>query len=556
MKHFLLCAALTLAAIPAFAYPQAPLEAKDTITDRAIVPPESFDFATYDIKHDGYMRRYAALDSQASRRSVAPVSEDVYVDRLMRLPTIIEMPYNNVVQQYIDLYAVKKPGLVERILGASLYYMPIFEDAVERHGLPNELKYLPIIESALNPNAKSRAGAVGLWQFMPATAADWGLEVNSLVDQRRDPYASSEAAARYLKSLYNIYGDWSLAIAAYNCGPGNVNKAIRRSGIPKKDFWTIYNQLLKETQGYFPSFIAANYIMKYYGEHGISPVLAKKPIVTDTVHVNRRVHFEQISEVLDIPMDELRSLNPQYIADIIPGNIHTYTLILPSVQAACYVANEDSIVNHNAEKYARPDRITPGGPIKSDLPEGGEYIETLVVKYHTVRKGENLNTIAKKYGVSASEIRKTNGIKGSSLKKGRKLRINTYERRYVAPTVAPDSIAQTDTIAQSASAAQPVVVNQETQAPAPKKQSQPARPTPPPTKTYVVKAGDSLTKVANKHGVTVDAIRSANNLKSDNIMVGQKLKIPTSGSSASAGKSSSTSSSKKKSAKKSSKRRK
>lgn len=555
MKEFLLSAILSIAAIPAFAYPDSAPEAKDTITDNAIVPPESFDFATYDIKHDGYLLRYAALDSLATRKSVAPVGEDVYIDRLQRLPTIIDMPYNNVVRQYIDLYAVKKPGLVERVLGASLYYMPIFEDAVERHGIPNELKYLPIIESALNPNAKSRAGAVGLWQFMPATASDWGLEVNSLVDERRDPYASSEAAARYLKSLYNTYNDWSLAIAAYNCGPGNVNKAIRRSGLPKKDFWTIYNHLLKETQGYFPSFIAANYIMKYFGEHGISPALAKKPVVTDTVHVNRRVHFEQISEVLDIPIDEIRALNPQYIADIVPGNIRTYTLILPSVQAACYVANEDSIVNHNAEKYARPDRITPGGSIK-DLPEGSEYIETLVVKYHTVRKGENLNTIAKKYGVSASEIRKTNNIKGSSLKRGRKLRINTYERRYVAPKTGTDSIAATDTISGNPTADRPVTITEET----PASTAKPKTPTPPArnntsTKTYVAKSGDSLTKIAARHGVSVEAIRQANNLKTDNILVGQKLKIPVTGSQAATSKPQASGSKKTKSAKKSSRRR-
>jgi len=553
MKHLLLSAILAAAALSASAQPSQTLEAKDTITDDAIVPPESFDFATYDIRHDGYMRRYSTLDSISRRKSVAEVSEDVYIDRLQRLPTIIDMPYNSVVRRYIDLYAVEKPGLVERVLGASLYYMPIFENAVEKYGLPNELKYLPIIESALNPNAKSRAGAVGLWQFMPATASDWGLEVNSLVDQRRDPYASSDAAARYLKSLYKTYGDWSLAIAAYNCGPGNVNKAIRRSGVPKKDFWTIYNHLLKETQGYFPSFVAANYIMKYFGEHGISPVLAKKPIVTDTVHVSRRVHFEQISEVLDIPIDEIRALNPQYIADIIPGNIHPYTLTLPSVQAACYVANEDSIVNHNADKYARPDRIALGATVKGSSAQGGEYVEVLVVKYHTVKKGENLNSIAKRYGVRASDIRKINKIKGSRLKKGTRLKINTYQRQYVQPqvqtdsTTAPaDSVPTTAPVAVDKSSAKSVQTSG-----AKTTESAPAHSTAPQTKNYTVKRGDTLSKIAKKNGVTIDAIRKANNLKSDNIQIGQRLKIPVKGYSSTSSKSKS----KKKSSRKSSKRR-
>lgn len=552
MKHLLITALLTASALTAAALPHPAPEAKDTITDNAIVPPESFDFNTYDIKHDGYILRYAALDSIAQRKSTAPVSEEVYIDRLQRLPTVIEMPYNNVVRQYIDLYAERKPGLVERILGASIYYMPIFEDAVERYGLPNEIKYLPIIESALNPNAKSKAGAVGLWQFMPSTAGDLGLEVNSLVDQRRDPYASSDAAARYLRNLYKTYNDWSLAIAAYNCGPGNVNKAIKRSGMPKKDFWTIYNQLLKETQGYFPSFIAANYIMHYFGEHGISPTLAKKPIVTDTVHVNRRVHFEQISEVLDIPVEEIRALNPQYIADIIPGNIHTYTLTLPSLQAACYVANEDSIVNHNAEKYALRDRVEPG--MREKLPEGGEYVEVLVVKYHKVRRGETISSIARKYGVSAAEIRKTNKLKGSSVKRGKTLKINTYERQYVAPTAAPDSIVPAENAAVSRDTAKPVDVEEEVQKPAvTRPETAPARESAQPPKNYTVKAGDTLSKIAKKHGVTIDAIRKANKLKSDNIQAGQRLKIPVKGSTVKSTKS--KSGSKKKSSKKRSRRR-
>lgn len=553
MKNLLITAFITASALCASAQAPATAEAKDTITDRAIVPPESFDFDTYNIKQEGYMRRYADLDSIGRRKTVAAVTDEVYIDRLQRLPTVIDMPYNDVVRQYIDLYAVRKPGLVERVLGASLLYMPIFEDAVSKYNLPAELKYLPIIESALKPGARSKAGAVGLWQLMPGTASDLGLEVNSLVDQRRDPYASTDAALRYLKRLYDVYGDWSLAIAAYNCGPGNVNKAITRSGVPKKDFWTIYNHLPRETKGYVPSFIAANYIMHYFGEHGISPVLAKKPIVTDTVHVNRRVHFDQISEVLDIPIDDIRALNPQYVADIIPGNIHTYTLTLPSVQAACYVANEDSIVNHNSDKYARPDRVEPGP--SGSVADSGEYIETLVVKYHTVRRGENLNTIAKKYGVSASEIRRINNIKGSKVKRGRILKINTYERRYVAPTSSPDSLACTDAAAVELNNEKPVTVNEKPQAADDSPRTVRQEPVQTPvasTKNYTVKKGDNLSKIAKKYGVTVDAIRKLNKLKDDNIQAGQRLKIPVKGSSVNSKstKSKSKSGSKKKSSKK------
>lgn len=523
MKRFLIAAlAACAAALPLAAQQTADAsDPKYSLTDNNILPPESFEFATRDMMLKGYESRYLALDSMAQRRVVPDPSEDVIVERLMNLPTTIEMPYNSVVRSYIDLYAKRKPGLTERVLGASLYYMPIFETALQKYELPSELKYLAIVESALNPTARSKAGAVGLWQFMPATAGDMGLEINSLVDQRCDPILASEAAARYLKNLYGIYGDWSLAIAAYNCGPGNINKAIRRSGQPKRDFWTIYNQLPRETQGYFPNFIAATYIMNYYGDHGISPALAKKPIVTDTVHVNRRVHFQQIADVLDIPIDEIRYLNPQYISDIVPGNVHTYVLTLPSVQAECYVANEDSIVNHNADLYARLDRVTPGGEVKTDA--SGTYVQELVVKYHTVRKGENLNTIAKAYGVTAASIRKANGIKGTRLKNGTRLKINTYERKYVGADTT-SAQAQPAPIAQPADSAA-------VSAPAPEAQQQKlaAQEQAPAQQftTYVVKAGDTLYKISQATGATVDAIRQANNLTNDNIMVGQRLKIPT-----------------------------
>ena len=256
---------------------------------------------------------------------------------------------------------------------------------------------------------------------MLSTAKGLGLEVNSLVDERRDPIRSSELAAKYLKQLYEIYGDWSLAIASYNCGPGNVNKALRRAGGGKQDFWDIYYYLPKETRGYVPAFIAANYVMTYHNDHNIGNALAKRPVLTDTIHITQRVHFDQISEVLGIPVEELRVLNPQYRRDEIPGDIRPYALTLPSKQVYSYIVSEDSIVNHNSAKYARRTTAVPGGEISDSETQ-------LVVKYHKVKRGETLSIIARRYGVSVSTLKKWNGLRSSRLKTGQRLRINTYQR--------------------------------------------------------------------------------------------------------------------------------
>ena len=256
------------------------------------------------------------------------------------------MPYNAIVGKFIDMYLGKRRNLVADMLALHNYYGKIFLEELIKEKMPLELQYLPVIESALNPNAVSRAGAAGLWQFMPATATGLGLEVNSLVDERRDPRLATRMAVRYLKQLYEIYGDWSLAIAAYNCGPGNVNKALRRAGGGKKDFWEIYNYLLSETRGYLPAFIAANYVMNYYSRYGIRPTLVKQQLVTDTVQVNHRVHFNQIAEVLNIPIDEIRMLNPQFRKDIIPGDNHPYQLVLPSAAV--------SELHHERRRYSGP----------------------------------------------------------------------------------------------------------------------------------------------------------------------------------------------------------
>ena len=249
-------------------------------------------------------------------------------------PTEIELPYNSIVGNYINMYLTKRRSLVADMLALHSYYGPIFVEELLKEGMPTELQYLPVIESAINPNAVSRAGAAGLWQFMPATAKGLGMEVNSLIDERRDARLSSRNAARYLKQLYEIYNDWSLAIAAYNCGPGNVNKALRRAGGEgKKDYWEIYSYLPAETRGYVPAFIAANYVMNYYNKHGISPTVIKRHLTTDTVRVNKYIHFNQIAAVLNIPVDEIRMLNPQYRKDIIPGDYRPYLLTLPPLSS-------------------------------------------------------------------------------------------------------------------------------------------------------------------------------------------------------------------------------
>ncbi len=276
-------------------------------------------------------------------------SDSVYIDRVSRMPTVMEMPYNEIVRKFIDMYAGRLRNHVAFMLSACNFYMPIFEEALDAYGLPLELKYLPIIESALNPSAVSRAGACGLWQFMLATGKIYGLESNSLVDERRDPIKATWAAARYLKDMYDIYKDWNLVIAAYNCGPGTINKAIRRSG-GKTDYWEIYNYLPKETRGYVPAFIAANYVMTYYCKHNICPMETDIPEATDTVQVSRNLHFEEISDLCGISLDQIKSLNPQFKKSIIPGESKPQTLRLPINYISAFIDKQDTIYAHRSNE--------------------------------------------------------------------------------------------------------------------------------------------------------------------------------------------------------------
>ena len=268
--------------------------------------PEAMTFDLDSLMNIYMAKTYLDEPVDCNMRDVNPTySKEDYVDRLSRIPSIMEMAHNDVVQKFIDRYSGRLRHSISYMLGASNFYMPIFEEALETYQLPLELKYLPIIESALNPKAVSRVGATGLWQFMLTTGKQYGLQVNSLVDERRDPVKASYAAARYLSDLYKIFGDWNLVIAAYNCGPANINKAIHRAN-GEKDYWQIYPYLPKETRGYVPAFIAANYIMTYYSQHNICPMTTRLPAQTDTVMVNRNIHLEQVAEVMGMNIDLVR----------------------------------------------------------------------------------------------------------------------------------------------------------------------------------------------------------------------------------------------------------
>lgn len=548
------------------------LDIKQSITDDNIIAPESFETQTRLLEENFYLKNYVVPGMDLGEVQNATPQE--YEQRLKVLPTEIEMPYNSIVGSFINMYLNKKRGLVADMLALHSYYGPIFVEELIKEGMPTELQYLPVIESAINPNAISRAGAAGLWQFMPATAKGLGMEVNSLVDERRDARLSSRNAARYLKQLYEIYKDWSLAIAAYNCGPGNVNKALRRAGEGKKDFWEIYNFLPAETRGYVPVFIAANYVMNYYGKHGITPTIIKRHLTTDTVVVNKYIHFNQIAAVLNIPVDEIRMLNPQYLKDIIPGDYRPYTLTLPTQQCLSYVMSEKRIVDYDAELYARRSHVEPGTSDVPVAPTGDnglanlaqaskqtlnaevnqeiahtQVTEHMVVKTHTVSRGESLRDIARQYGVSATDIKRWNKLRRGKVKEGDELKIEVFERVspddvkvVAAPEVAqvtPQELrenlggaAQTQQGAETkadTAAATTKGATTATKAAAPKTQTKAAAPktAAPKTTTYKVKSGDNLGAIAAKFGTTVSAIQAANGMgKKTNIRAGQTLKIP------------------------------
>ena len=400
-------------------------EYTDTIgTDDTLLPEGMQMYELDSLLTDWMTRTYLTNVENCLSKGVNPsFSDETYAQRLSRLPNVIDMPYNEIVRKYIDRYCERLRPSVSIMLGACNFYNPIFEEALESYQVPLELRNLPIIESALHPNAVSRAGAVGLWQFMITTAKRYGLEVTSLIDERKDPVKSSYAAAHMLKDLYEIFGDWSLAIAAYNCGPGNVSKAIRRSG-GKRDFWEIYQYLPAETRGYVPAFIAANYVMNYFCDHNICPVGTTLPQATDTLLLKKNVKMEQIAAACDISINELRALNPQYRTTLIPGDSHDCILRMPSDKINAFIDAGDSIYvkqnyasvtkevtliedNNNGNAKGRNSKKNKRGR------SGGTTI--------TVKKGDTLGAIAKRCGTSVKAIQKANGLKGTNIRDGQKL---------------------------------------------------------------------------------------------------------------------------------------
>ena len=361
---------------------------------------------------DNFFANYISLDSLST--STATLPDSVYEARLRALASPIQLPYNSIVKSYINRYTDTRYGTINRIMSPSHYYFPIIEEELLRAGLPVELRAMAVIESALAATALSPRGAAGLWQFMPYTGKSYGLEVNSLVDERRDAVLSTRAACKYMSDLYRLYNDWTLAIAAYNCGPGNVNKALARAGEECKTFWDIYWYLPAETRGYVPAFIGASYAFAYHKSHNIEYEPSPLPIATDTITVRRIMHFEQISSTIGLPIEMLRKLNPQYKLDIIPATTKSYALTLPSQFVSQYIEREQEIFSKDST-YLK-EYINPANIDKKKLERPGFT--------YTVKKGDTLSGIAARYRVSVKNLMRWNNLRSAnSLRIGQKLRI-------------------------------------------------------------------------------------------------------------------------------------
>ncbi|MGV8095752.1 MAG: transglycosylase SLT domain-containing protein [Mangrovibacterium sp.] len=463
-----------------------------------------------------------SVEAELDESKIISIPDSIYIKRLQSIESFVDLSYNNTVKNFIELYTQRKRGLTEFILGMSAYYFPMIEEQLDKYNLPMELKYLPIIESALNPNARSRANAVGLWQFMYGTGKMYKLEINTFLDERRDPVKSTEAAVKYLSDLYKIYKDWHLVIAAYNCGPGNVNKAIRRSG-GTHDYWTIYYKLPRETRGYVPAFIAAAYVMNHYQAHSLNPRYPDFSIVTDTIKIHDYLHFNQIAEVLDIPVEELQALNPQYRMDIIPGKADKpYPLRIPMEHVGSFIDYEKRIFAHNRDKiFPNNEILVPKTQASSSFHpsevQGKEKI------YYTVKSGDNPGFISDWFHVRLNDLRYWNNINRNMIRVGQKLviyvpkeytnfysEINnmTFNQKQEYAKTKPVANVVASTPASTPSASEQIEYDSE-------------------YIYYTVRSGDTLWSIAQQFpGVTnKDIIRLNNMTNANKIRPGQKLKI-------------------------------
>lgn len=478
-------------------------QANDSITNEIIgLIPESLDSDIDSLLHTWHVQYFTKKEDFChDDEENVYFPDSIYAERLADLPRIIPMPYNNVVRNCIDLYTQRRRGLVRYMLGMADYYFPIIESILDKYNLPLELKYLAVVESALNPVAISRVGACGLWQFMLPTGKMYDMTINSLVDDRLDPVKATEAACKYFIDMYAIYKDWNLVMASYNCGPGNVNKAIKRSG-GKTNFWDIFPYLPRETRSYVPLFIAANYVMNYYCDHNMCPIKTNLPMATDTLHIHRMLHLQQIADVLNIDIAQLRALNPQYRRDIVPGNSQLASIIkLPAAQTYAFVDKENEIYSYKVQELLPEHLMTlNGGSLASSA--------TREQVTHIVLKNENIYTIANKYGVTPKDIKKWNKLQSYKLARGRKLKLFVDNG---GVSLAANKLNKQETNNESNSSS-----NVEKGGTTNGKYV-----------SYKVKSGESLYSIASKYpGISAQDIKKANNMQDTKIMPGQVIKIP------------------------------
>ena len=451
------------------------------------------------------------MDSVHFRSSV---TDKEYLQRLADMNSFITLPFNETVRNYIILYSEKMPTKMSSMLALSQYYFPIFEEIFDRYGLPKELKYMAVIESAFNPVAVSRAGAKGMWQFMYNTAKMYGLTINSFVDVRPDPVKSADAAARYMRDAYRIFGDWNLAISSYNCGSGNVNKAMRRSG--SREFWPVYNYLPRETRGYVPAFVGAMYAFTYYREHGLVPETDSMPVQVDTFHIRRMLHFQQVSALTGVSVEMLKKLNPQYVHDIVPGTAkEEYVLRLPYQYTSKFIENEDSVYAYNAKEYFSP------ATLQNIAVSGSASSQRIAYK---VKSGDYLGRIASRYHVTVKQIMEWNHLRNTNLRVGQVLYIYGKFNGPVAQSSGASSKSSAASSSKGSASSDGATLAS----------SKGSAATPPPADSaaegtytvYVVKSGDSLYRISQDYpGVSADDIMKFNGIGTD-IRPGMKLKIP------------------------------